>query len=170
MPFLSRRPPRRAARAGGPVEPLTSRNHPGWQTRRGRARHTRDLRPRPRRSTTGCQWEPALHSPLAGPGWLGHPGPGSAVDAVVGRRVGLGRFPADEVFPVCLERGPTPIDVGGASRVPDACPGSDVVPRSMTGARGAERRSPLRVAGRARTMPSGTCPSARRSRRARRRR
>ena len=32
MPFLSRRPPRRAARAGGSVEPLTSRKHSGWQT------------------------------------------------------------------------------------------------------------------------------------------
>ena len=37
-----------------------------------------------------------------------------------------------------------------ASPVPGACPGSDVVPRSMTGARGAERRSPRQVAGRER--------------------
>jgi hypothetical protein len=56
VPFLSRRPPRKAARAGGSVESLTSRNHSSRQTKLRPARHTRDLRPRPCRSTTGCQW------------------------------------------------------------------------------------------------------------------
>ena len=44
------------------------------------------------------------------------PQAGSAADVVAGWRVGLGRLPADEVFPAGLERGPAPIEVGGAAR------------------------------------------------------
>jgi hypothetical protein len=45
-----------------------------------------------------------------------HPEPGSAAGVVAGRRVGLGRFPADEVFPAGLQTGPVLIEVGGAAR------------------------------------------------------
>jgi hypothetical protein len=49
-------------------------------------------------------------------GWARASGPGSAADVVAGRRVGLGRFAAEEVFPAGLERCPVLIEVGGAAR------------------------------------------------------
>jgi hypothetical protein len=57
VPFLSRRPPRRAAQADGSIDSLTSRNHSGWQTR---------LRPG-QPSTTTHLLRPQLHggSPLS---------------------------------------------------------------------------------------------------------